>query len=61
MIGAINMWGDAEKEAYYGRLFAGSEDMLDTIEAAIDALSGHDEWSSVVAWLVGARKKAKGT
>lgn len=60
MIGAVNMWGDAEREAYYGRLFAASEDMLDTIEQAIDALSGHAEWSSVLAWLEDVRVKATG-
>jgi len=59
MVAAINLFGEEESRRY-GLLFAASEDMLDVIEAAIDALSG-SEFASVVAWLEDVRRKARGT
>jgi len=59
MIAAINTFGE-EESASYGHLFAAAPDMLDAVEAAIDALEG-SEFTRVVAWLEDVAKKARGT
>jgi len=58
MVAAINTFGEEESRRY-GLVFAAAPDMLDAIEATIDALSG-SEFVSVVAWLEDVRKKARG-